>query len=112
MTMRPLLAVPFLLLPLAGCGFDRYDGRWVADVPPRANCCPVRVALDIDGHQVAGTAEDCNAVQPIRGKVSDQGSAALTVAGKPATAHFAGDNFETALPTDACGRKVVGNRGG
>ncbi len=99
-------------LPVGACGFDRYDGRWVADVPPAQNCCPTRVVMDIDGHKISGQTEDCHGVLAVGGKVDGQGGAHITVAGVAGTATFNGENFDASLPGDACHRRVLGNRGG
>jgi hypothetical protein len=100
--------------PLGGCGisFDRYDGRWVANLPPAHDCCPTRVVMDIDGHKITGQSEDCHGVLAVGGKVDAQGTARITVAGAKGTANFSGENFDGALPGDVCGRHMVGNRGG
>ncbi len=115
--MRRTLALT-LLLATAACGvagvggFDRYDGRWVADVAPRVGCGSLRVAIDVDGHQLSGSAESDQGVLQIKGRVDDHGTAAITEDGKPGRLRFAGENFTTRLPGDACGREVTGNRGG
>lgn len=115
--MRTILRL-LLALPLAGCGMagiggmDKFDGRWVADVGPRPGCCPVRVVLDVDGHGLAGSAEDCHGIQTITGHVERDGSALLKVGGKPGHLNFSGEDFAAPLPGDACGRVARGNRGG
>jgi len=109
-----LLCLPLLALglPLGACSFDRYDGRWVADVPPGRNCCPTRIVMDIDGHKVRGSAEDCHGVDQISGKIDAQGTARISLGGAPGNVSFAGENFQALVPGDACKRQMVGNRGG
>ncbi len=101
-----------LAAPLGACGFDRYDGRWVADVGPGRDCCPTRIAMDIDGHKIKGVTEDCHGVLQVGGKIESDGTAHITVAGDKGTAHFAGESFDAVLPGDRCARHVIGNRGG
>jgi hypothetical protein len=115
----PLIAAALALCtaPLCGCsmvgmGFDKYDGRWVANVPPSGNCCPSRVVLDVDGHGLTGSVEDCNGVTTVSGKVADDGQAALNGGGGHGSVQFSGVNFTASIPGDRCGRAVVGNRGG
>jgi hypothetical protein len=93
-------------------GFDKYDGRWVANVPPAGDCCPSRVVMDVDGHSLVGSVEDCTGVAGIKGKVQDSGQATLDMNGKSGSAQFNGVNFTASVPSDRCGRAVVGNRGG
>ena len=109
---RAAAGAALLAAPLAGCGFDTYDGRWVANVPPTADCCPSRVVMDIDGHEMQGSVEDCTGVTPMEGRVDKQGQATLHMQGKQSTATFTGVNFTTTIPNDRCHREAVGNRGG
>lgn len=101
-----------LLLPLAGCGFDKFDGRWTANVPPAATCPPLRVVLDVDGHKITGTYEDSDGAGPLGGHIDASGSATLHSQGRSTTAHFTELNFQTTIPADRCKRPVAGNRGG
>ncbi len=111
-TMSLITLMSLGALPLSACGLDRFDGRWVADVPPAENCCPTRVVMDIDGHKISGQTEDCHGVLAIGGKVDARGAARITVAGAPGNATFTAENFDASLPGDACHRRAVGNRGG
>jgi len=110
-------ALALLVSPLCGCsvvgmGFDKYDGRWVANVPPAGDCCPTHVVLDVDGHEIVGSVEDCNGVASLKGTVQDSGHATVDMSGKQGTVQFSGVNFTATVPNDRCGRAVVGNRGG
>lgn len=110
-------AVAMLAAPLGACrtvglGFDTYDGRWVANVPPAGNCCPSRVVMDVDGHKFQGSVEDCDGVTGIEGHVEDGGQGTLHMQGQQAPVKFSGVNFTTVVPQDRCHRTVVGNRGG
>ena len=107
-----LTAACLLTAPLAACGFDKFDGRWVANVPPTAECCPSHVLVDVDGHKFSGSVDDCNGTQILEGHVDGQGQATLHTQGKTADVKFAGVNFTTTLPGDRCRRVVTGNRGG
>lgn len=109
--MRPLLCL-CLILPLGACGFDKYDGRWTANVPPAPNCCPMRVVLDVDGHKVTGSYEDCDGAAPLGGHVNGAGTATLHAQGRATQVQFTDVNFQTAIPADRCKRAVEGNRGG
>ena len=110
--LRPLAAAALLAAPLCGCGFDKFDGRWVANVPPTGDCCPSRVIMDVDGHEMQGSVEDCNGVATMEGRVDGQGQATLHMHGQQAPVTFSGVNFTTTVPSDRCKRTVVGNRGG
>jgi hypothetical protein len=107
-----LSAAALLAAPLGGCSFDKFDGRWVANVPPAGNCCPSRVVMDVDGHKFNGSVEDCDGATTMQGHVDAQGNAKLHLHGQDAAVHFGDVNFTTTLPNDRCQRPVLGNRGG
>ena len=111
-TCRAAAALALAAGPLAGCGFDRYDGRWVANVPPSANCCPSRVVMDVDGHKFQGAVENCDGVTAMEGHVDAQGQATAHMQGKTSAVTFSALNFSGPVPGDRCGRQMVGNRGG
>jgi hypothetical protein len=101
-----------LPLGLGACSFDKYDGRWTANVPPTANCCPMRVVVDVDTHKFTGSVEDCDGAVQMQGHVKSSGDAILHERGENALLHFTDVNFTGTIPTDRCKRPVVGNRGG
>jgi hypothetical protein len=110
-------AAAMVFAPLAGCrtvglGFDTFDGRWVANVPPSGNCCPSRVVMDVEGHKFDGSVEDCDGVTGLEGHVEDDGQAVLHMKGQSAPVKFSAVNFSTTVPLDRCHRAVMGNRGG
>jgi hypothetical protein len=107
-----LSAGALLTAALAGCSFDKFDGRYVANVPPAGNCCPARVVMDVDGHKFTGTVEDCDSAVPLQGHEDKGGNGVIHVAGKDGTVHFTDINFTASLPTDRCKRPIVGNKGG
>jgi hypothetical protein len=109
---RVAAVTALLAAPLAGCGFSTYNGRWVANVPPAGGCCPSRVVMDVDGHEVQGSVEDCNGVTSMEGRVNDQGQATLHMHGQTSQATFNGINFTGPVPNDRCGRTATGNLGG
>jgi hypothetical protein len=106
-----LIAVP-LAAPLGGCGFEKYDGRWVADIGPTANCCPARIYMDVDGHKITGQSEDCHGIVLVGGKIDEHGVAHVNAGGAKGTIDFNAENFDSVLPGDVCKRRMVGNRGG
>ena len=115
--LRSAAAVALLAASLGGCstvglGFDKYDGRWVANVPPSGNCCPSRVVMDVDGHKFQGSVEDCNGVTVLEGHVENDGQATLHMKGQSAPVKFSNVNFSTVVPLDRCHRMVMGNKGG
>ncbi len=110
--LRSVAGAALLAAPLGGCGFDKYDGRWVANVPPAGTCCPSKVVLDVDGHEVQGTVSDCNGVSGMEGHVDGSGAATMHQHGQTSQVTFSGVNFTTTVPSDRCGRTVTGNRGG
>ncbi len=115
--LRSAAAVALLAASLGGCstvglGFDKYDGRWVANVPPSGNCCPSRVVMDVDGHKFQGSVEDCNGVTVLEGHVENDGQATLHMKGQSAPVKFSNVNFSTVVPLDRCHRTVMGNKGG
>jgi hypothetical protein len=101
-----------LAAPLGACSFDKYDGRWVANVAPTAKCCPMRVVMDVDTHKFTGSVEDCDGAQVLSGHVNGKGDATLHMHGQNAEVHFGDVNFTTSMPNDRCHRPIVGNRGG
>jgi hypothetical protein len=107
-----ILAAPLGACSTVGLGFDKFDGRWVANVPPAGNCCPSRVVMDVEGHKFQGTVEDCDGVTALEGHVDDNGQGTLHMKGQQAPVKFSGVNFSTVVPLDRCRRTVMGNLGG
>jgi hypothetical protein len=91
---------------------SRYDGRWIANVPPQGRCPASRMTLDVRGSSIRGTVVSIFGSFPIMGSLTDRGVGTIQIVqmgGRISFSknHFIADYFNTCGPRRAVGTRLA-----
>jgi len=90
-----------------------FDGRWIANVPPKLDCSPSRLTLDIRGGAIAGNVINSEGVFALVGEVDAAGRGIIRIGQVAGVVRFTGHRFVADYPNLRCGlRHAVGFRAG
>ncbi|MGA2563088.1 MAG: hypothetical protein ABSF96_05950 [Steroidobacteraceae bacterium] len=113
--MRRLLGVVFIMvtLPAAPAMGESFDGNWMGQIPPSANCNFVAtMTITVSGDTLSGLVHNRgNDVRAIKGSIDADGNATFTTqAGNPGRIKFTNDHFDANWSSGGCQRHSLGDR--